>query len=400
MLPKMLDPFKVLTISSNKDMLKLIKKSLKTEEKYQFIDPSEIGDDLIESIEVLKPELLLLDYSYEQVNSLDLVESLSMQFPSIVVIIILRQESISEANRAIMLGARAFIVEPFDHDQLLDTLNKISDTYQRTKHGKQGGKIGKDASTETQGIFTVFSPKGGAGCSTVAINTAIAVKNKTGADVALIDGKLFFGDIDIMLNLKSQNSIAELIAHLGAMDESLINDVLSEHVTGIKVLHSPTSAIVSQGIHPQELHSVLVGMKKVFPYIFIDAGNYLYDNSVTMMDVSDYILLVIHPEMTSLRNASKFLEICESSLSIPNEKILLIINQYNQREGLKVKDIEDSLQIKPFVEIPAYTSTVLKSINKGTPILLDHKKSPLTRAYTRLADSLIRLSLTKQNKQS
>ena len=98
MLPKTLDPIKVLTISSNKDMVKLIKKSLKSDEKYQFIDLGDIGDDLIERIEELKPELLLLDYSYEQVNSLDLVESLSMQFPSIVVIIILRQESISEAN--------------------------------------------------------------------------------------------------------------------------------------------------------------------------------------------------------------------------------------------------------------------------------------------------------------
>ena len=239
-----------------------------------------------------------------------------------------------------MLGARAFIVEPFDHDHLLDTLNKISDSYLRTKHGKQGVKIGKEASEEIQGIFTIFSPKGGAGCSTVAINAAIAVKKKTGDEVALIDGKLFFGDIDIMLNLKSHNSIAELISHLGALDESLINDVLSEHVTGIKILHSPSSAFVSQGIHPQELHSVLVGMKKVFPYIFIDAGNYLYDNSVTMMDISDYILLVIHPEMTSLRNASKFLEICVSSLSIPREKVLLVINQYDQREGLKVKNIE------------------------------------------------------------
>ena len=399
-MPKNSDPFKVFAISSNQDMLILIKKSLKSEEKYQFIDPGEIGDDLIESIEMLKPDLVLLDYSYEQVNSLDLIESLTIQFPSIVVIIILKQETISEANRAIMLGARAFLVEPFNHDQLLDTLNKISDTYQRTKQGKQGVKTSKDGSKEIQGIFSVFSPKGGAGCSTVAINTAIAVRNKTGEDVALIDGKLFFGDIDVMLNLKSHNSIAELISHLGALDESLINDVLSEHVTGIKVLHSPTSALVSQGIHPQELHSVLVGMKKVFPYIFIDAGNYLYDNSVTMMDVSDYILLVIHPEMTSLRNASKFLEICTASLSIPREKILLVINQYDQREGLKVKDIEDSLQLKAFVEIPAYTSTVIKSINNGTPIFLERKKSPLTKAYTKLADSLIRLTLMKQKKQS
>ena len=392
---KQIEPFKVLPISSSKEMITLIENSLKSEKDYQYLNPNDIGDDLIESIEVLKPDFILLDYSYEEVNSLDLIESLALQFPSIVVIIILRQESISEANRAIMLGARAFIMEPFDHDQLLDTLNKISDAYQRTKLSKQDGKFGKDDS-ELQGTFTIFGPKGGVGCSTVAINTAISIKNKTGHEVALIDGKLLFGDIDIMLNLKSHNSIADLISHLGALDESLINDVLSEHVSGVKVLPSPTNILISQGIHPQELHSVLIGMKKVFPYILIDAGSHLYDNSVTMMDVSDNILLVVNPEMTSLRNASKFLEICVSSLSIPKEKILLIINQANQREGLKIKDIEDTLQMKAFAEIPAYTSTVLKSINNGTPTMLDHKRSPLSKAYIKLADSLIRINLRKQ----
>jgi pilus assembly protein CpaE len=390
-MPKNQDPLKVLTISSNEEMIGIINKSLKSEDDFHFINPNEIGEDLLESIENLDPDFILLDYRFEDIKPLDLIESLALQFPSIVVVIILRQDTILEANRAIMVGARAFIVEPFDHDQLLDTLKKIGEAYQRKKHGLDDISKGKDSQKGLQSTFSVFSPKGGVGCTTVAINTAIALKNTTGQEVTLMDGKFLFGDIDIMLNLKSHNSIADLISHLGAMDEGLINDVLSTHISGLKILPAPTNPLVSQGVHPQELHGVLSGLQKTFSYIVIDAGNYLYDNSVTMMDASHNILLVINPDMASLRDGSKFLEICLTSLSIPKEKILLVLNQYNQREGLKIKDIEDSLQMKVFAKIPAFTSTFLKSVNTGTPVMLHQRKSPLSKAYTKLAEDLIKL---------
>ena len=162
-MPKNHDPLQVLTISSNETLLGIIKNSLESEDEYHLIDPNEIGEDLIESIEKLKPDFILLDYIISDIKPLDLIESIALQFPEIVVIIILEQDNITEANNAIMLGARAFIVEPFDHEQLLDTLNKISEAYQRTPPSLAQHPIGQGSLKRYQGTFSVFSPKGGVG---------------------------------------------------------------------------------------------------------------------------------------------------------------------------------------------------------------------------------------------
>ncbi|NIW44222.1 MAG: hypothetical protein GWN30_05465, partial [Gammaproteobacteria bacterium] len=64
-------------------------------------------------------------------------------------------------------------------------------------------------------------------------------------------------------------------------------------------------------------------------------------NVVTYMDASHKIILVINPEIASLRDASQFFEVCRQ-LAYPKDKVLVVVNQYDKREGLSITDIEKS----------------------------------------------------------
>ena len=77
----------------------------------------------------------------------------------------------------------------------------------------------------------------------------------------MLGGKLFFGHLGLMLNLRTNNSIADLIPHAAQLDDALIRDVVVEHVSGIHVLMEPFNFQVAQGIRPQELFNILVGPK-------------------------------------------------------------------------------------------------------------------------------------------
>lgn len=387
-MPNSQDPIRVLSITSNELMLGIIKAVLENETGYFLLDRQELNGELMENIEKLKPNCILFDYLSPVDNPLNLIDNISLQFPEIMIVVILPGDKISEANNVILAGARAFIIQPFKQKELLDTLSRIKELYHRNL------KVKKDVATDespiaTRGTFVIFSPKGGVGCSTIAINLAIALKDELRQEVLLMDGKMLFGDLDIMLNLKTQNSISDLVPHIGSLDEGLIRDVTSEHISGLKVLPAPNNLAAAQGVHPEELHNILTSVQAVYPNIVIDSGNSLSENAVTLMDASHKIILVINPDIASLRDASRFMDICQSTLSLPKEKILVVINQHDQRDGLSREDIERSLLVKVFATLPNDPRASLQGINRGVPLLMQaQNSSPLRKAFVSMAKAL------------
>jgi pilus assembly protein CpaE len=387
-MPNPQNPIRMLAITANELMLELIKTAIERDETYFYLEDEiqQQDDQIIESIEKLAPDYILLDYMMPGVHPVDIIDSVSLQFPGTVIIVILPEDQVSEANRVILAGARAFIVQPFNQNQLLSVLGRVRELQLRNQETRQS--LSDVEALAHRGTFVVFSPKGGVGCSSVAVNLAASLQRELRHEVLLLDGKLLFGDLDIMLNVKTQNSISDLIPHVGSLDETLVRDVVSEHVSGLKILPAPTNPTVAHGIHPEDLHKVLNALQSVFQYVVIDSGNFLSDNTVTFMDSCQKIILVISPDIACLRDASRFFEICRTTLSFPKEKILVVVNQYEQKDGLSLTDIERTLQVKVFATLPWDRKTSLQSINRGIPIVLQSQKSSLRKSFESLAKNL------------
>ena len=386
-MPSSQDAFRVLAITSNDSLLELIKSALSQDQAYLFVDRRLKATELMEGIENIVPHCIVLDFIGAPTKPLELIDSLSWQFPDSAIVVVLPKEQMADANRVILAGARAFIAQPLDPQELLATLGRIREVFQRSQESKATATTGQ-VPMASRGTFVVFSPKGGVGCSLVAVNLAIALRAELNQDVLLMDAKLLFGDLDIMLNLKTQNSIADFVPHIGSLDESLIRDVVSEHISGIKVLPAPPSPVSAQGIHPEELHRILAGLQNIYPNIVIDSGNFLNDNTVTLMDASNRVLLVIHPDIASLRDASRFLDLCRTTLSFPKERILLVINQHDRREGLALADIERSLQTKVFATLPWDPQAALQSINRGVPLSMLNQNGQLGKGFQAMAKNV------------
>jgi pilus assembly protein CpaE len=222
----------------------------------------------------------------------------------------------------------------------------------------------------------------------VATNLALSLFEEEEEEVLLMDGKLLFGHLDVMLNLRTQNTVSDLIAHVTALDESLIRDVVSQHVSGLSLLPAPLTVTSGQGIRPDDMYRLLTELQTVYKYIVIDGGNFLNDMAVTYMDAAHKIILVVNPDIASLRDASQFFEVCRT-LSYPKEKILVVVNQYDRRDGLSLSDVEKSLQVEVLGTIPLDRKAAIQSINRGVPVTLQRQRTPLRKAYNNLAKELL-----------
>ena len=347
-------------------------------------------DKMVKEIRAAEPDIIVIASTVAGQGSLDVIDDIVMQYPEVPLVAILDENDPTRAQQVMLAGARAFISEPFTQVNLLSTLRRVRDlearrSKSRAPDGPQIAEVVRPLRT-----FAVFSPRGGVGVSTVAANLAIELRAESGETVLLVDGKLFFGHLDVMLNIRARNTIADLVPHANLLDPGLIGDVVAAHASGIDVLLSPNDVQVAQGMRAEDIYNIINGIKKAYGYVVIDAGSSLSENTVTMMDAADRILLVTTPDLVALHDASRFIQISRS-LSYPPDKTLIVLNRANLNGGVKPRDIETALRHEVYAQIPDDGANVLRSLNRGIPLVMQYPRSPATQAIQRLAGSVVEM---------
>lgn len=388
------EPTRILSVSENPQILASIRSALEGQPDLVMVESEKLEEGILQAVFDVKPDIVLLDFQYHPGEVYGIIDQLTEKVPDIAVIMILPQEEIQHSNRLILAGARTFVSYPFPAEELSSTVRRVRELQLRSLAAKPLAPEAPKPTGPKSQMFVIFSPKGGAGCTTVSVNLTIALNQLLHQEILLVDGKHLLGHVALMLNLRGGNSISDLLIYAGKLDASLIRQVVVRHVSGINILPSPISITKAQGIRPDDLYKVILGLQNVYPYIIVDGGNHLDDNLVTYMDAAQYILLVVNPNLACLRDARQFLDIAQS-LSYPREKILILLNLTGHKTDVKLSEIEQVLQTKVFGMIPADEDAVLSSLNEGVPIILKKPGHPVSKAYTKVAKALVDSVLAK-----
>ena len=361
---------------------------LNQDDNFELIGYLHTLDRLAREVIALNPHLILIENEINGESTIDVVEDLSAQFPDVPIIVILPTEDTADAQRATLAGARAFIIQPFTQINLLATIRRVwMLELNRQKAAAQSVVLPKQSKRKLKSML-VFSPRGGVGTSTTSANLAIAIKQQTNQSLMLLEGKLFFGHLGMLLNLREQASITDLLHHSANLDDDLIRDVALHHASGISVLLCPSDIETAQGVRPDQLYNVLMGLTRVYDYLVIDGGSQLTENTVTLMDSSDRIALVITPDLAAVHDASRFIHVSRN-LGYPTEKILVILNRAGMKGGIRQKDIEAALRLPIFMSIPDAPFDITRSINSGVPLVLRHPRNKVSKTYKLLAQKLV-----------
>ena len=385
---------KILLVSKNRSMIESTHSILSKVESINLIEKEMTSENLLPAIAETQPDLILLDYLF-QPDPFDLMDKIALAYPECALILVMPEADLINFEQVVLLGSRAFVLYPYRSENfLVASIQRSIDLMVRNQVlSSQVPTLepyGKPNHT-----FTVFSPKGGVGSTTIAINLAISLHKALKEDVLLIDGKHLFGHVALYLNLRTGNSITDLISHAGMLDQRLITQVVMRHISGIHVLPSPNSISEAQGIRPDDLFKVLESLKQVFPNIIIDGGNNLNENTVTYMDSSDKILLVLNSDLASLRDVRQFMEVT-TNLSYPKDKTLLILNLTGRKADVKKEAIEEILKMKIFGKIPADENLAQSSLNEGVPIVQKNSHHPISNAFSDIAKDLVKIIQTSK----
>jgi pilus assembly protein CpaE len=239
-------------------------------------------------------------------------------------------------------------------------------------------------------IVTVFSSKGGVGCSTIAVNMAIALQQNAANKVVIVDTSLQFGDVGVLLNLYASRTIADLAAHADELDDELINDIFIPHSSGVKALLAPPRPEVADTVTPALIISVLERLRKMFDVIIVDTGSILDDMVLNVLDVSDKIIVVTTPEIPAIKDAKLFFEVTEA-LEYERERFMFVLNKTDKRINIRAEDIAANIKYNVESQLPLDERSVTTAVNQGVPYVLGSKNSLLAQATIDLSKRLLEL---------
>lgn len=204
-----------------------------------------------------------------------------------------------------------------------------------------------DKETETKSlsakVITFFSPKGGSGKTSLAINTAYGIAKYLNKKVLLIDLDLQFGGIAFLLDLKTKKTIADLATSDGMRSYDDIKSCLLSHKSGFSLLPAPLKPEQSENIDSNHVRKILSLCKDQFDYILIDTHSLLQDISINALDLSDIIMLIMNPDMGHFAAIHNCLKVMDS-LKYPKEKVHIVLNRFDIEHGKTKEELGNALQ--------------------------------------------------------
>ena len=331
-------------------------------------------------------------------DALALAGALQQGTPDVSVLLIRRQESDELIRQALRVGVKDVLSSASDETAVRTAAARAVEIA-RTLRGRLGGGAPTDnGEGRAPGkVVTVFSSKGGCGKTFLSTNLAVSLA-RDGAEVALVDLDLHFGDVAIMLHLFPSHTIYDAAQSPG-LDALSLKSFLTHHDSGIWALVAPTEPTVADTINPGAIGNILKLLRSAFDYVVIDTPPAFSEPVLAAFDESDWLIMLATLDVPSIKNLRLTLQTMEL-LHFPKGRIRVVVNRADSKVGLRLHDVEKLLSSPVDTTIPSSRSVPL-SVNKGSPIMLEEPKGPVAESIRRVAAQLTepQIGRTKQKQR-
>ena len=351
---------------------------LKADNQIVIVGTGVSAQETIHQQKELKADIILLDVNLPDMDGYTATNKLLFEAPSTIVILMSSNGEPENIRQAMISGAKDYIIKPFDDKDLLQA---IKNSYANSKK--------HTASQRDQGqVLTLFSTKGGVGKTVIATNLAVALATKFNRKVAILDFNLQFGDIALCLNVLPKASIADVVRDIEHLDNEVLSRYMVSYNDNLDVLPAPFKPELAETIKVEHLKAILQLLKKKYQFIIIDTAPAFDDKTLTALDFSDLMFVVLVPDLTTTKNVKLGLETLYN-LNYSPQKIELVMNRFNSKSALSVDDIEEHLKQEFSCNLPNDSEVVLDSVNKGIPFVVSKPHSAIAKAIFALAANLV-----------
>ena len=342
--------------------------------------PSGPTDSILRQIQDLRAEVVVVDISatnpQRAIKAIELIQANTLQLAIFANGSMQQPATIVASMRA---GAGEYLDDSVGAEALLEALTRFSSNRTRTRGGAGKARI-----------FTFLSAKGGAGATTSAVNTAVALQQTHGS-VVLVDFAPI-GHCQLHLNLRPSFGVPDALQNLHRLDVSLLDGLMTTAKDGLHLLAGSQQPYPSMPT-PAELARLFDLLVNHYRYVVIDASSRLDSTTRLLSDLSNAVLMVAQTDVVSLWSAGRIHAFLEEGTG--RNRLRLVLNRYKKIPGFTDEDVEQATRCKVLWKIPNAYQAISPAIDHGTPVVLQEGQE-VSRAYRALAAALAEASTTDE----
>jgi pilus assembly protein CpaE len=268
----------------------------------------------------------------------------------------------SVARTLLQMRVADFLVKPV---QAIDLVRACA----RVAKGPGSGAEPADAQ-----IYAFLPAVGGAGVTTIAIQTALLLLNSGGPRVkpstCLVDLDFQHGAVADYLDLEPRLNLAEIEPRPDRLDRQLLEVMLSYHSSGLAVVAAPNRPAEMRSFDPDMVTRLLDLVSSNFEYVVFDMPRTWFAWTDNVLLGSNKLYIVSETTVPGLRHAQQLVAAIKERLGDgPNPQV--IVNRFTQRmfsSGLRMNDVEQTLGDSFVSAIPNDYALVREAIDRGVPL--------------------------------
>jgi len=352
------------------------------------------ASDGLEALAVIKkwmPDLVISDVMMPHMDGRELCRTLRQQpeTANLPVLLLTAQGGVSEKVAGFEAGADDYVTKPFE---FLELQARVGVLLARAQAQKQAL-----APTERSGeLLVCFSPRGGVGTTTLAVNLAVTLAQMWKQETALVDLALPIGQVAVMMDMRPSYTLGQMAQEDKAPGRDLILQAMMPHSSGVRILSAPRTPELSELVTADLVERVLPLLVDSFAINVVDAGSNFHDAALTALERADRIILLLAPELASLQATVLTLNVFRD-LEYDLDKVWTVLSWTFPRNALPQREMERALGMPVRTVIPHDSSAVVQAINQGVPLVTGFPKSPVApaiedMAYQITADALLQFS--------
>lgn len=333
-------------------------------------------DSILRQLQDSRAEVVIVDISPKDpqraIRTIELIRATTQQIGIFANGTMTQPANIVASMRA---GAGEYLDSASGSEALLEALTRYSSSRTRSLGGAGKARV-----------FTFLSAKGGAGCTTAAVNTALALQQSHG-DVVLVDFAPI-GHAALHLNLRPQFGVLDAMQNLHRLDVSLLDGLMTATKEGLHLLAGSQQPYPAEPT-PGELARLFDLLVNHYRYVVVDASSRLDATTRLLSDLSNAVLVVAQSDVVSLWSAGKIHAFLEEGSG--RDRLRMVLNRYKKIPGFSEEDVQQVTNCKVLWKVPNAFQVVSPCIDHGTPVVLQDGPE-ISRSYRALAETLAEAS--------
>ena len=374
----------ILIVDDDLDTLKLV--GMMLERKGYEIIAAANGRKALELVAKSLPDLILLDIMMPEMDGYEVARRLrsNPKTEFIPIIMFTAKSQIDDRIEGLEAGADAYITKPTQPRELFAQVKAM---LKRTPMRSAGPQV---PVAEAGMVFGVLAAKGGVGTSTLAINLAIAMRQKTKESVILSDYRPGQGTVSLDLGSGNTDGMLRLLRGEEEITKRSLEGILLTHGSGIKtLLSSPDSVDAKYVTEVDKFLEITEQLRYLASHIVLDLGAALSPLASAVVHKCDHVVLCLEPSPNNVKQTRSLFQALVKEGVGEGRITSVLINRMRISIQLSWKQTEEQFEYPIATVFTPIPEMAYQASRTNTPLVLQDSTSLTSQQFQKLASILL-----------